>query len=71
MWCLNNLTNNFQNTLFVDETSLQTRRSGNYRNRKPSSRPLNAGEKFRSVETLNIWGGISYEGTTEFVVSLI
>lgn len=68
MFCLNNLNNDFKHTVFVDETSIQTRRSGLYHNRRPSSRPRVAATKPRNVQTLNIWGGISYEGTTEFAV---
>ncbi|CAF1072277.1 unnamed protein product [Brachionus calyciflorus] len=68
LFALNNLNDDFENTVFVDETSIQTCRSGLYHMRKKSKRPKVSSLKPRSVKTLNIWGGISFHGTTEFVM---
>ncbi len=38
--------------------------------RRPSKRPHASSIKLRNVESLQIWGGISYEGPTEIVVNL-
>ncbi|CAF0985127.1 unnamed protein product [Brachionus calyciflorus] len=66
LFALNNIDKDFKNIVFVDECSIQTKRRGIYHNRKKSSRPLVATEKPRSVETVHVWGGISYYGTTKF-----
>ncbi len=53
--------------MFADETSLQTKRSGTYHNRMPSSQPRASAYKPRTVETVQVWGGISYNGPTPIV----
>ena len=68
LFALNNLNNDFRNTVFVDECSIQTRRHGIYHNRLKSSRPRVRIDKPKSVDTVNVWGGISYYGTTQFSV---
>ena len=66
----NNQNSNFENTVFCDETTMQTYRYGFYHMRRPSKRLHASSIKLRNVESLQIWGGISHEGRTEIVVNL-
>jgi len=67
LFALNNINNDFRNCVFADETSLQTKRSGTYHNRIPSSQPRATAYKLRTVETVQVWGGISSYDLTSIV----
>lgn len=66
-WCLQNVNNDFLNYLFVDETTIRIEELPLYHVRErgiPQSH-------FKAIEKeklkLNIWGGISKCGVTQFV----
>ena len=63
---MNNIMNDIESTVFIDESSIWTLRSGLYHHRRKSStlksnciHPLNP-------EKVHIWGGISWSGPTPF-----
>ena len=66
VWCCNNINTDFSRYIFVDETKICLNESYLYHWRYPKSRPkaLNKTNKFR--KKINIWGGISFKGPTEF-----
>ncbi|CAF0860996.1 unnamed protein product [Brachionus calyciflorus] len=61
------INSDLRNLIFVDEAAFQTGRFGLYHMRKSSSRPSAVWTKSRCVDRLNIWGGISWNGPTQFV----
>lgn len=70
IWCLNNKDNEFLNTIFSDESRMQTCRFGIMHMRLPSSRPHASAIKPRDVKSVNMWLGISWEGATRLAVLL-
>ena len=69
LWCKKNENENFEDFLFVDETTVRILDIPLYHVRKPSGRPV--AQKCTSKYRLkvNIWGGISSKRSTPFVVS--
>ena len=66
-WCLTNRDNEFEFFVFVDESKLTNHICKLYHMRKKSARPdciIMNSTPFK----LNIWGGISKRGATEFIV---
>jgi hypothetical protein len=68
-WCKNNVTNNFENYVFVDETTVRVLEVPLYHLRKRTSRPEAIPHTAKQRLKINIWGGISYKGATPFAVS--
>ena len=66
MFALNNINNEFESTVFIDESSIWTLRSGIYHHRKKSSRPKANSVHPRNPEKVHVWGGISWDGPTPF-----
>ena len=52
----------------MDESSFQTKKYGNYVNRRPSSRPKAAGIKERFCQTVHVWWAISENGVVCYKV---
>jgi hypothetical protein len=67
-WCLLHLNNDFDYFAFIDESKISDNHCKYYHIRKKSSRP-DCIILSRTTFKLNIWGGISKRGATEFVVS--
>ena len=67
-FALNNLDNNFQNVVFVDESSCWTLRPGLYCNRRPSIRPKCNAVFLNHSKKVHIWSGISWNGPVPPVV---
>ena len=55
--------------VFADETGCKTFSYQEKHCRYPTSTPIAVAELRRNRKTINIWGGISYKGPTDFVVS--
>ena len=53
---------------FADETSCYTFTYRSYHNRYPTSEPISVKENVHNRYKVHVWGGISYEGPTDFVV---
>lgn len=68
---MNHKDEDFQNYLFVDETTVRLLEVPLYHIRKVGSQPdaIPATSKIR--KKVNIWGGISYKGPTTFVVKTL
>ncbi len=68
IWCLNNKFTDFSRYIFVDETTSKLLDTPYYHHRLKSSapKPILCSSKIR--KKINIWGGISYYGPTEFAV---
>ena len=67
MFALNNIENDFQNTVFVDESSVWTFRQGLYHHRRKSSLPRANAIHPPHPSKLHIWGGITWDGPIPFV----
>ena len=70
-WCLRHQNFNFDNYIFVDETSIRNLEVPLYNSRLPSSYPpaIESSSKYRTK--VNLWAGISKRGPTNFFVSFI
>ena len=68
-WCKNNVMNNFENYVFVDETTVRVLEVPIYHLRKAKSRPETISHTVKQRLKVNIWGGISSKGATPFAVS--
>jgi hypothetical protein len=68
-WCKNNVMNNFENYVFVDETTVRVLEVPIYHLRKANSRPETISHTVKQRLKVNIWGGISSKGATPFAVS--
>ena len=68
-WCLRNIDNDFLDYVFVDETKIMINECNLYHSRTKSSNPdcIILNNYFKAK--LNVWGGISKRGPTEFTVS--
>ena len=69
-WCLMNQNNEFLNTIFTDETCSWINEIGFYFWRHPSTYPTVIDMPVKRLK-INVWGGISAMGPTEFVVIII
>lgn len=69
VWCLKNKNTDFSRYIFVDETTIRVFDRPLYHVRYPTKYPksLPCSSKFEAK--LNIWGGISVQGATEFAVN--
>ena len=67
-WCLANINNDFYNYIFVEETSIWINECPLYHMRLKSSLPQTVGFSSNSKIKLNLWGGISHLGATDFEV---
>ena len=63
---MNNINDDFQSTVFIDECSVWTFRSGLYHHRRPSSSPKANCIHPPNPEKVHCWGGISWDGPTPF-----
>ena len=61
--------NNFENYVFVDETTVRVLEVPIYHLRKANSRPETIPHTVKQRLKVNIWGGISSKGATPFAVS--
>ena len=66
-WCLMHERNSFDYWVFVDESKITNNHCKFYHIRKKQARP-DCIILTRATFKLNIWGGISKRGATEFVV---
>ena len=66
MFALNNIDNNFESTVFIDESSIWTFRSGLYHHRRKNSRPRSNCIYPPNPNKIHVWGGISWNGPTPF-----
>ena len=68
-WCLRNINNDFENYLFVDETTVRVMEVPLYHVRLPNQLPESIPLRSKLRLKLNVWGGISLKGACPFVVS--
>ncbi len=71
VWCLNNKDTDFSKFIFVDETTSKLLDTPHYHHRLKSSRPESVECTSKIRKKINVWGGISYQGPTQFAVTLI
>ena len=69
LFALNNIGNDFRNTVFVDESSVWCLRGGLYHHRKKNKNPRCNTSEPRNVEKVHVWSGISWYGPIPPVVS--
>lgn len=67
---MNNKNTDFSRYVFTDETTFKFNDIPKYHSRLPSSRPKALKHSCKYPLKVNVWGGISFEGPTDFVVSL-
>jgi hypothetical protein len=70
-WCLANIDNDFENWVFVDETSVWINEVPLYHHRHSDSHPDPAGFSSGLKVKINVWGAISSRGSSNFTVHLI
>ena len=63
---MKNINDDLQNTVFIDESSIWTLRSGLYRLRKRTSNPKSICIFPPHSAKVHVWGGISWSGPTPF-----
>jgi hypothetical protein len=68
---MNNIDNNFETTVFCDESSIWTLRGPNYHHRRKGRYPKCNTIWGRSAQKVHIWGGITWAGAIPFVVNYI
>ena len=68
IWCLKYIYTDFSNYIFVDETTVRVNDIPYYHLRKPSKRPKALPTTLKYRAEINVWGGISYNRPTNFVV---
>ena len=66
-WCLANRNNDFLNYLFVDETLIRIQELPLYHIRERGRPEAHTNMMKKDKINLNIWGGISNMGVTQFV----
>ena len=71
VWCLRYKNCDFSNYIFVDETSIRISDKPLYHWRLPSSFPEALPSTHKFSVKINVWGGISFKGTTEFAVKFL
>ena len=71
LWCKKHENIDFEDYVFVDETTVRMLEVPLYHSRRKSDRPTAFPRSSKIRLKLNIWGGISYKGPTPFVVSKI
>lgn len=68
IWCKTYENTNFDDYLFVDETTVRILDVPLYQSRKRCGRPQAQSCTSKYRLKVNIWGGISHKGPTPFVV---
>ena len=68
IWCTKNKSINFEKYLFVDETTVRSLEVPLYHVRQPGERPEAICSTTKIRFKVNVWGGISFNGPTPFVV---
>ena len=71
LWCRSHLNTDFKDYVFADETTVRILEIPLYHSRKKGERPDAHSSTSKIRMKVNVWGGISYEGPTPFVVSVI
>ncbi|RNA42071.1 hypothetical protein BpHYR1_016415 [Brachionus plicatilis] len=66
IWCQRNRDCDFKDYIFVDETTIVVYDQPIYHLRLPSSRPEAIPSSYKFECKIHVWGGISYNGATEF-----
>jgi hypothetical protein len=66
---MNNIDNDFQTSVFCDESSIWTMRGPLYHNRKRGRYPRSNTIWGKNAEKIHIWSGITWMGAIPFVVS--
>lgn len=69
-WCIENRYNSFENFIFFDESKLKFDDCPLFVSRLPGRYPNPAGTRNDHLLSVNIWGGISAKGATQFIVKL-
>lgn len=69
LWCLKHRGCDFNEYIFVDETMVRMSEKPIYHLRLPSQYPKAIPCTSKFASKLNIWGGISSKGPTEFAVN--
>ena len=69
-WCLRNRNNDFFNYIFVDETKIMINEAQLYHSRLKTSLPNAICITSNFHANVNLWGGISKMGATQFLVFL-
>jgi hypothetical protein len=70
IWCQTHKNTDFSRHLYVDETTIRVLEIPLYHSRLVSSRPEAKASTGKIRLKVNIWGGISFVGPTDFVVSM-
>ncbi len=68
LWCRRHKNTNFENYIFVDESTVRILEIPLYHSRKRATRPAAHSSTSKIRAKINIWGGISYQGPTPFIV---
>lgn len=71
VWCLNNRETDFSRYIFIDETMIKINEVPPYHIRLRSSRPQAIPCTTKYSIKLNVCGGISVKGLTEFAVIIV
>ena len=71
LWCRRHRNTNFNNYIFADETTVRILEIPLYHSRKRGTNPAAHSSTAKIRAKINIWGGISYQGPTPFVVKYI
>jgi hypothetical protein len=66
-WCLANRYNDFLNYVFIDETTMRIEQLPLYHIREKGVPVAQTKQSKKERIKVNVWGGISYCGVTEFV----
>ncbi len=69
LWCKSNMNTDFDNFIFVDETTIRVAQLPLYHVRQKSSTPQAQCVSNKKRFKVNLWGGISKKGSTPFIVS--
>ena len=69
LWCRRHKNTNFKNYIFVDESTVRILEIPLYHSRKRGTRPPAHSSTSKIRAKINIWGGISYQGPTPFIVT--
>jgi len=66
IFCKNNQYNTFENYLFIDESTVRMLEVPLYHIRKKGKRPETVPHTGKAKVKINVWGGISFHGATQF-----
>ena len=67
VWCLRHQNFDFSNYIFVDESAMRTYEFPLFHSRFPSTYPDAVAIRSNVRIKINMWGGISFRGPTNFV----